>query len=294
MTTGDSPAGARRRLRLAIRKLREAAGLTQGHVAENLSWSISKVNRIENGEVTISRTDLQALLWSLGVDDEQETARLLEDARLSREKGWWDRPEYRAHLSQTTRQLIQFESEASTIRSFQTAVFPGLLQTRDYADAMIGDISGDMPADTRSIRLEVRMLRQENLRKLSPRPKHLVILDEFVLQRVIRSLQVTAQQLHALAEAARDPDVIVRLLPKEASIFLQLGAFMIYDIKDEENAILYREGMATGSIVQHVETVEKYRIRFEQMWERCLNEEASLSAIEARYALLRADMHRHL
>ena len=53
------------------------------------------------------------------------------------------------------------------------------------------------------------------------------------------------------------------------------------------------EGMATGSIVQHVETVEKFRIRFEQMWERCLNEEASLSAIEARYALLRADLHRY-
>ena len=238
-------------------------------MAESLSWSISKVNRIENGEVTISRSDLQALLGSLGVDDERDIARLLEDARLSRVKGWWDRPEYREHLTQTTRQLIQFESEASAIRSFQTAVFPGLLQTREYADAMIGDISGDMSDETRSTRLEVRMLRQENLQKSSPRPKHLVILDEFVLQRVIRSVHVTAQQLKSLADAARDPDIIIRLLPKEESIFVLLGAFMIYDIKGEDNAILYRESVSTDTIVQNSETVDKFRIRFEQMWERC-------------------------
>ena len=67
MTPGDSPAGARRRVRLAIRKHREATGRKQGQVAEELSWSISKVNRIENGDVTISKTDLSALLQLLDV-----------------------------------------------------------------------------------------------------------------------------------------------------------------------------------------------------------------------------------
>src|SRR5690349_595810 len=69
MTSYDSPAAARRRLRLAVRKAREASGLTQGQVAEQLSWSISKVNRMENGEVTISPTDLSALLNLFGVND---------------------------------------------------------------------------------------------------------------------------------------------------------------------------------------------------------------------------------
>ncbi|GAB3827156.1 helix-turn-helix domain-containing protein [Dactylosporangium cerinum] len=293
MTTSDSPAGARRRLRLAIRKLREATGRTQGQVAENLSWSISKVNRIENGEVTISRTDLQALLNSLGVHDEQEVARLLEDARLSRVKGWWDRPEYRGHLTQSTRQLIQFESEASAIRSFQTAIFPGLLQTREYAEAMIGALTEGVSAETRATRLEVRMLRQENFKKSVPRPKHLVILDEFVLQRIIRSAQVTARQLKSLADAARDPDIIIRLLPKEESIFVLAGSFVIYDIRDEENAILLLESLSTGQFVQDFETVENFRTRFEQMWGRCLTEAASLSVIDARYAALHADLQRY-
>lgn len=69
--TGESPAAARRRLRLALRRARETAGLTQGKVAEALDWSVSKVNRIEKGDVTVSTTDLRALLELYGVVDRE-------------------------------------------------------------------------------------------------------------------------------------------------------------------------------------------------------------------------------
>ncbi len=289
----DSPAGARRRVRLAIRKHREATGRTQGQVADDLSWSISKVNRIENGDVTISRTDLSALLRLFRVEDEDEIASLLHAATLSRVRSWWDRPEYREHLNKATRQLFELESEASAIRSFQIAVFPGLLQTRQYAAATIGAVAGDMAEGTRLARLEVRMLRQENFRKSAHRPQHIVILDEFVLQRIIGSPAIIADQLKALAEAAHGPDVFVRLLPKEESIYLRLGSFVVYDINNEQNAFLYREWLTTDTIVQDVDTVGTYRTRFEQMWDRCLKEEATHSAIEAQYAALRATLDRY-
>ena len=67
MTSAETPAVARRRLRLALRRARDAKGLTQQQVADELFWSLSKVNRIESGDVTISITDLRALLALLGV-----------------------------------------------------------------------------------------------------------------------------------------------------------------------------------------------------------------------------------
>ena len=63
----ESPAVARRRLRMALRKAREARDLTQADVARQLDWSLSKVNRIESGEVSISSTDLRALLGLIGI-----------------------------------------------------------------------------------------------------------------------------------------------------------------------------------------------------------------------------------
>ena len=73
MATGDSPASARRRLRQALRRARDAAGLTQGEVSDSLHWSLSKVQRIESGDVTISVTDVSALLRLFDVHDSEQS-----------------------------------------------------------------------------------------------------------------------------------------------------------------------------------------------------------------------------
>src|SRR4051812_2203499 len=99
MATGDSPASARRRLRLALRRARDAVGLTQGEVADKLHWSLSKVQRIESGDVTISVTDLTALLRLFEVDDADRVEALTTDARLARKRGWWDEAKFRGHLT---------------------------------------------------------------------------------------------------------------------------------------------------------------------------------------------------
>src|SRR4051794_10535520 len=99
MATGDSPASARRRLRLALRRARDAAGLTQGEVADKLHWSLSKVQRIESGDVTISVTDVSALLRLFEVHDSGRVEGLAADARLARQKGWWDEAKFRGHLT---------------------------------------------------------------------------------------------------------------------------------------------------------------------------------------------------
>src|SRR5215510_9045042 len=88
MSTADTPAVARHRVRVALRRARESRQLTQGQIAEAMEWSLSKVMRIEKGEVSISASDLRVLLDFLDIRDPEEVRQLLTDARTSRSERW--------------------------------------------------------------------------------------------------------------------------------------------------------------------------------------------------------------
>src|SRR5918993_950856 len=93
-----SPTVARRRVRLALREAREAAGRTQLEVAEEMEWSLSKVIRIENGDVSISPNDLRPLLAYLGFRDRAQINSLVADAKIARTRqhvSWWQGPEFK-------------------------------------------------------------------------------------------------------------------------------------------------------------------------------------------------------
>src|SRR5215472_11588257 len=85
-----SPVVQRRRLRAALRRARDKAGLTQAQVAAEMNWSESKVIRIEGGSVGISTTDLKALLGCYQVDDPDRIDELVALARAARERSWWN------------------------------------------------------------------------------------------------------------------------------------------------------------------------------------------------------------
>src|SRR5687767_12110990 len=178
MVQGESPAVARRRLRLALRHAREERGFTQGQVAAALEWSLSKVQRIESGDVTVSRTDLTALLDHLGVTDPDSVGELIEIARTSRRKGWWDDPHYRQHLTPATMRLLQFESEATAIRIFSPTVMPGVTQTPAYASHILRFWQDELSGEGRAVRLEVRLRRRDYVFHRENPPKYLLLLDE--------------------------------------------------------------------------------------------------------------------
>src|SRR4051794_6215988 len=121
MTSGESPLMARRRVRLALREAREARGFTQGEIAEAMEWSLSKVIRIENGDVSIAPNDLRPLLAHLEIRDRTTVEALLNDARASRvrkQQFWWQDPGFRGHLTEPMQRLIAFEREAVAVRFF--------------------------------------------------------------------------------------------------------------------------------------------------------------------------------
>jgi transcriptional regulator with XRE-family HTH domain len=293
MNQGESPAVARRRLRLALRKAREAKKLTQQEVAEALDWSLSKVNRIESGDVTVSSTDLQALLRYFGIEDPDRVEQMTEDAKTSRRRGWWDEPKYREHLTPGTLQLLQFESEATFLRVFQATLVPGLLQTREYAEAVLDYWKHDLRKEDREARLEVRMRRGEQLFGRPDPPHYLLLLDESVLHREAGGHRVMADQLQALLDLSRTSALTVRVLPlADAAVMATLGPFQIFDFGDEENAVLYRENYLQDEIIHTAEIVKRQRRIFEQFWNSSLTEEASAGLIEARAAAMRAATYR--
>jgi transcriptional regulator with XRE-family HTH domain len=294
---GESPAVARRRLRFAIRRAREAAGLTQSQVAEALVWSLSKVNRIEKGDVTVSSTDLRALLHLLNISDEATVAQLTADARTSRQRGWWDNPRYREHLTAATLQLLQFEAEATAIRTFQPTLVPGLLQTRAYAQAVLERWRDDLGDAAEAVRLEVRINRAAHVLDSPDPPTLLVVLDESVILRRVGGAEIMKEQLEHLLTANERPNVIVRVLPLADGADSMYGSFTIMDLGDEENAILYLEGIykeaILGDEILHTpDVVRRHRRRFETMWEQSLTPEATIRSIEARRAVMRASMDR--
>lgn len=292
MTVGESPAVARHRLRLAVRDAREAKGFTQREVARALDWSLSKVNRIESGEVTLSRTDLLALLELLGVTDLDRVRELIDEARAARRRGWWDQPKYREHLTPAMIQSLQFETVASEIRSFQPMLIPGVLQIPEYMSAVIDVWNGELSAADVATRTEIRRWRREQLLNSPNSPMFLLVLDESVLLRPIGGPEVMSAQLYDLLDLVGSGRVTVRVAPLARVAIYAHDLFVIYT-RDGEDLALYREGYLDDDLVATAGRVQRYRRIFERMWSEAMSVEASTRLVEARAAAMRSEMDRH-
>ncbi len=269
--------------------------MSQGAVAKRVGWSLSKVQRIESGDVTVSGTDLLALLNLYGVTDAEEIEQLTEESRISRRQRWWTVPEYRQNLTPASAQLIQFEAEATAVRIYHPVVVPGLMQTPAYAKAVLDFHEGALTEQVRTVRLEARMRRRRQFLETEDGPHLLVILDEAALMREIGGLQVMAEQLTELAEVAQRPDVNIRIVPlDEGALLGMMGPFTVLDLGDDDpgDAVLYRESWVRDGIEHSLDEVGYHRRIFENLWQRSLDEAATIRAILAAAASLRSRADR--
>lgn len=204
---------ARERLRARLVDLRRESRLSPQTVITRTHWSVSKLNRIETGAVTVQPTDLEALLDLYGVRDRDEVAGLVSLAVIARERRWWS-----SHrLDSTWREFIAYESEASTITAYQALVIPGLLQTESYARAVTPSFAGRKSdeADIQNL-IDVRLRRQAELfaRMAGDQPPELIaLLDGAVLERPIGGAAVMRAQLDRLLEIAQHDRVRLVVVP---------------------------------------------------------------------------------
>ncbi|GAA0315435.1 helix-turn-helix domain-containing protein [Actinoallomurus spadix] len=217
------PATVRARgLGAELRELREKSNLTTREVARMLGWSASTVSRTETGHRNISSEDVSALLAVYGVAG-RERDHLLALAREANQPGWWEtrHPGLPAQLTA----LIGFESQATRITDVALIVFPGLLQTADYARAVME--AAGISAVHAETRVATRLGRQAALSRPNP-PQYLAILDEAVLRRPIGGRNTMAAQLRHVLNVAERPNVEVRVLPFDRGAHAGLaGSFVV-------------------------------------------------------------------
>jgi transcriptional regulator with XRE-family HTH domain len=230
MSHGETPIVQQRRLRADLKRAREGAGQTQKEVADALDWSSSKVIRIETGAVSISTTDLIALLHHYGITDKRRVDELVELARSSRRQAWWDK--YRDTYDQPFLTLLGYEASTLRLRQYQALLIPGLLQIRDYSRAVMEAFSPNPDSVARGI--EVRQDRQRLLEQ-KPGPELFFVLDEAVIRRQVGGPQVMRQQLLRLEELDRRPNINIQVLPFSAGAHVGMkGSFTIFEFPEEE------------------------------------------------------------
>ncbi|GGY94971.1 helix-turn-helix domain-containing protein [Streptomyces poonensis] len=208
MVTPKDPALERRKVRLALRAFRKDAGLNQPDVAEALSWSPSKVIRIEGGSVGVSVTDLRALLDLYNVSDVRLRLDLEEATRASRRPPWWS--PYRDVVSAEFGVYLGFEGSADALYAYHPTFVPGLLQTEDYARALLKSrYTGARLKDA----VELRMERQERLVRGQEGPELNFLVDEAALRRWIGGPDVMRRQVEHVKTVAGQPRVTVGVVP---------------------------------------------------------------------------------
>lgn len=289
----QSPAVARWMVRVALREARETESMTQGEVAKSLDWSLSKVQRIESGEVTVSTTDLMAMVRHYGNVTAEDADRLVELVRVSRKgTGWWDKSGYKGHLSQPTIELLQFESEAALVRVFNPLVLPGLLQTAAYASGVIDKWLPDMDPQRKKVKLEVRGLRREKFFARQTHPDYRVLLDESVLRREVVKAEVMVKQLEDLLHKMEIGRVDLRILKHDTSLPDPANPFIVLGFGDPHNgaitdSVLYEEAVPNDRISTDPEQVKSHRLSFERMWQVAAEGASARKVIERRLGKLR-------
>ncbi|KKD03345.1 helix-turn-helix domain-containing protein [Streptomyces sp. WM6386] len=278
------PAVRRRKLGAELRALRTSAGLTSGEAARLVGWHQSKVSRIETGASGVKPADVRLLLDAYAVHDAQLRELLLVLAGSDEGGGrhhWWH--QYRGVLPPTYRDFISLESQAGAMRTLETSVVPGLLQTPEYARAVTRAAVnglGTEPDERLDALVEVRLARQDVLRA-EPPLKLSAVLDEAVLRREIGGPDVMARQLRRLMEAARLPQVRIQVLPFAAGAHIGItGPFVIFSFSSTSDLdVVVLDHLTSSLYLERKEDLQAYTEAFNALQIHALSPEDSLDYI---------------
>ena len=262
MTT-PSPTVRRKRLTVELRRLREQAGLTCEDVGQRLECSGTRISRMETGRIGARPGDVRELLEIYGVTG-AEADSLVQLARDARRKGWWHA--YGRVLPPWFEAYVGLESDAAALHDFQPSVVPGLLQTEDYARAVLRDAPGADRAEDIDQQVALRMRRQAVLDQPGP-PRVRVVLSESVLWVQVGGAAIMRAQLLRLADLAARPDLTLQVLPLRAAAHAQpVTPFTMLEFADPADpTVVYLEHLTGSLLLEDEEEVQRYRVVFDHL-----------------------------
>lgn len=275
MAPQHSPTVRLRRIARELAQLREAAGLSPEDAATQLGWSRPKLNRIENAKTRPKLADVSDVCDLYGVDSTKR-AGLLQLAREARQRGWWA-----AYGDVFSGSYVGLEDDAAIIRSWQPQMIPGLLQTEDYARAVL-QVGHDIGDEVVHRRVQARMARKTLLSRPNPPTLH-AVLDEAILRRMIGGPDVMRDQLAHLQSAGRRDNVTIQVLPFTAGAHSGLtSSFVVLDFAEPVDPdVAFIETKGGDIYVEATDQVSRIKVDHDRLTKQALPEEESAALIAA-------------
>ncbi|MEV6313732.1 helix-turn-helix transcriptional regulator [Streptomyces sp. NPDC051776] len=272
MASHVNPTVRRRRLGQELRRLRELKGMTAEEVAERLLVSQSKISRLENGRRSISQRDVRDLCGVYEVEDRRIVDSLMQMAKDSRQQGWWH-----AFGDIPYSVYIGLETDAASLRVYESLIVPGLLQTREYAQAVIEGMWPEATPSEIDKRIQIRLKRQDRLTDPINPLRFWAVIDEALLRRVVGNPRIMAQQLEHLAQLSEQPHVTLQVLPYDVGAHPGMyGKFAILEFQDAMDAsVVYLEGVTSDLYLEKANDVQSYAVMYEHLRAQALSAEQS-------------------
>ena len=254
---GSGPTVLRILLGSQLRGLREAKGITREDAGYAIRASGSKISRMELGRVGFKERDVVDLLEMYGVSDETERASLVALAREANSPGWWHK--YGDVLPDWFQVYVGLEEAAALIRLYEVQFVPGLLQTPDYARAVVALGQPGASAGEIERRVSLRIARQELLRKTGA-PRLWAVVDEAALRRPIGGGEVMRAQLEQLIEVTKEPNITLQVVPfSSGGHAAEGGAFTILRFPEVDLPdVVYVEQLTSSLYLDKRDDVERY------------------------------------
>ncbi|HSZ46356.1 MAG TPA: helix-turn-helix transcriptional regulator [Streptosporangiaceae bacterium] len=244
-----------------LRRLRESRGITAQAAAKAIRGSESKISRIELGRNAVREVDIADLLNLYGIIDTAEREQLLTLASQANQQGWWHR--YQDVLPGWFQSYIGLEESAESIRSFDTQFVPGLLQTEDYALAVI-QLGAYQPDETDRL----LYLRKERQRRFTSGGLRLwAIIDEVALRRPVGSVGLMRSQLRHLLDISVRPGLTIQVTPfLTGASYAAPGSFSILSFAtDDLPDVVYIEQLTSAMYLDKRADVDRYAAAMDQI-----------------------------
>jgi transcriptional regulator with XRE-family HTH domain len=242
-----------------LRRLRESKGVSAQHAAKVIRGSESKISRIELGRNAIREIDILDLLTYYGVE-RAEREQLLTLAEQANRPGWWHR--HNDILPEWFQTYVGMEESAASIRIYEPQFVPGLLQTEDYAGAVLA--LGDFSPDETERHVLVRKERQQ--RFANGELKLWVIIEEPALRRPVSDARTQRDQMRYLLEASERPNLTLQVVPYGVGGHAVPSGFSVLRFSDRELPdIVYVEHLTSALYMDKQSDVDQYMLALERL-----------------------------
>ncbi|WP_329067441.1 helix-turn-helix domain-containing protein [Streptomyces sp. NBC_01429] len=266
MAAPTGPTVRRMQLGWELKELRDKAGFTLAQATDGLTFSPSKLHRVENGLTGLPKVqDLKDLLDRYGVVDEEDVTFLVEIHRDSLNRGWWSL--YRSVLPSGMSMYIGLESGARSIRAWQPGVVYGVLQTERYAREMFLTAKSVEETNTEFVErhTQIRMQRKELLTRRDSPLELWVILDEAVLRRVIGGPDVMREQYEEIIRLSQLDNVTIQILPASISTYRCSFNFALMDFGGPLPTVVQSDAVDGSSLGDKDTTIWTFTRRFDAL-----------------------------